>query len=298
MSDISVFGSINIDLIATLENFPSPGQTLKAENFDKLPGGKGANQAIAVGELGGDVSMYGALGNDNYGDILKSSLKESGVKVSEIERKNTDSGLALVLVNKNAENEIVIISGANDKVREEYAREVSGSISRSKVLLLQLETPLAGTKKLLELLPETKEPKVILDPAPAVPLDRLPLQHIDLLTPNERELATISSDSTVDQTIDNILASETSIILKKGKDGAEFIGPNRKFHAPAYDVSSIDTTGAGDTFNGALAIALSKEYGIKKTIKFANAAGALATTGKGAQSSIPTIEQVKKIFEE
>jgi len=294
--EIAVFGSINMDLVLNLEDFPQPGQTIKASNFDKSPGGKGANQAVAAAGLGGEVSMYGALGDDNDGDVLRESLKNSGVKTGNIAKRSSSSGLAFVLVDKNGENEIVIVSGANGTVRSKYAENVFEPISKSKILLLQLETPLTGIKKLLNLLPDQDWPKVILDPAPATPLDKIPLQKIDILTPNEEELMTIASNTATDAAIKTILSTETTIILKRGEDGAEYIAPGSRFHVPAYDVKVEDTTGAGDAFNGALAVALSNDYETEDAIKFASAAGAIATKDNGAQSSIPTLDSVKKLM--
>jgi len=294
MSEISVFGSINMDLVINLDNFPRPGQTIKAKELGKTPGGKGANQAVAAAELGGKVSMYGALGNDNYADALKKSLHSSKVKTARIERKPVSSGLAIVMVNKKAENEIVIVSGANEMVDESYANKVFKSISDSKVLLLQLETPLKGIKKLLSLLPNGRGPKVILDPAPAISLSKIPLQRIDILTPNERELETLATSGTIDATIEKILKTDTSIVIKRGENGAKYISPKTEIQVPSYDVTPIDTTGAGDVFNGALGVAFSENMKEEDAVEFANAAGAIATLGKGAQPSSPTRRAIKK----
>lgn len=297
MTDIAVFGSINMDLVLDLEDFPQPGQTIKATDFEQLPGGKGANQSVAASRLGGEVSMYGLLGNDHYAEILKNCLEKAGVSTASVERRKTSSGLAIVLVNNLGENEIIIEAGANKLVGKTYARKVSESIARSNFLLLQLETPLEGIEKLLELLPESERPRVILDPAPAVPLDFIPLNKVDILTPNEIELDTIAGNRSAQDAVREILDTRTSIILKKGEEGAEFFSPNCQFHVPSFNVKTVDTTGAGDTFNGALSVALAKGYAMKNAIRFANAAGAYATQKPGAQPSIPSLDRVKKLIQ-
>lgn len=298
MSEISVFGSINMDLVINLEDFPRPGQTIKVEELDKTPGGKGANQAVAAAKLGGEVSMYGALGDDNYGDILKGSLESSGVKTERIERRFTSSGLAIVMVNKKAENEIVIMSGANEMVGGRYAKRVFKSISKSEVLLLQLETPLPGIKELLKLLPDGSGPKIILDPAPAVPLQQLPFAEIDILTPNEEELVTLVGDRRQTNGIERILNNGVgSLVIKRGEKGAQYIDQEKKFTVPPFDISAVDTTGAGDVFNGALAVALVEGQNMEEALQFANAAGARAAMENGAQPSTLTLDSVKQLQE-
>lgn len=297
MQEIAVFGSINMDLILGLENFPQTGQTVKAHDFKKLPGGKGANQSIAASKLGGNVSMYGLLGSDRYAQILESSLKDAGVKISNVKKKPGVSGLAIVLVDGRGDNEIVIIPGANKFVNDDYAEKVFNSIAKSKFLLLQLETPLAGIKRLLNLLPTDKGPKVILDPAPAISLSRLPLDGVDIITPNESELETIVGDEPIDKAINRILRKDTSIIVKRGGRGSEYFTSESRVKVPAFNISVEDTTGAGDAFNGALAVALVEGRKIEDAIKFANAAGACATMKQGATSSLPNREKVEKLIE-
>ena len=295
MSEIAVFGSINLDLILKVDSFPKPGQTVKAQNFKQMPGGKGANQAVAAAKLGGEVSMYGLLGEDSYADRLESSLSKAGVNTSEIEIRSSSSGLAVVTVDSSGENEIIIMPGANELIDEEYVKSIANNVSDAEILLLQLEVPINSITSLLELLSGEGGPKVILDPAPAVPLEDLPLAEIDILTPNESELNTLIKGSEVEAGIDKLLNSGLdALVLKKGEKGCEYISRHNHYSVPSFNVTSVDTTGAGDTFNGALAVAMTKKQSMKEALEFANAAGACATMEEGAQPSIPDLSKVLK----
>lgn len=298
MSEIAVLGSVNMDLIIDVEAFPNPGQTVKASDFQQLPGGKGANQAVAAAKLGGDVSMYGLIGEDNYAKKLRCSLLNAGVNTAGIQSRAGPSGFAIVSVNEQGENEIVIVPGANGLIDRHYTQSIVKDVSSAKILLLQLEIPLNSIKGILEQLPEDS-PKVILDPAPAVPMEDLPLDKVDLLTPNENELKVLSNGLKTDKLIDQILhIGLEALILKKGEKGSEYISCEARYSVPPFNVSSIDTTGAGDTFNGALAVALAKNMDMFEALKFANTAGACATLKRGAQPSIPTLQKVKEFVKD
>ena len=296
MSNISVLGSINMDFILNVDEFPEPGETVKAVDFSRLPGGKGANQAVAASRVGGEVSMFGLLGRDNFGDKLRSSLEKSGVDTSGVESRNWTSGMAVVSVNSEAENEIVVVPGANNLIDEDYVMGIVDNVSKTDVLLLQLEIPLKSISLLLNSLPKDG-PKVILDPAPAVSMENLPLNKVDFLTPNLSELNTLAKSSN-SVGIEGLLESvKGALIIKRGKEGAEYTGLDDRFSVPTFEVDSVDSTGAGDAFNGAFAVGVSKGWNLKETIKFANAAGSCATIQAGAQPSLPYLEEVRNLME-
>ncbi len=291
---IAVVGSINMDLVVEVPRMPRPGETLQGRRVSFYPGGKGANQAVAAARLGADVAFFGKLGGDSFGEQLLRGLKENGVDVSAIELKeNVSSGLANIWVTDDGENAIALTPGANAQVDRSYVDRNFKSIAQSDALLLQLEIPLKTIEYLLRSLPSS-EPTVILDPAPAQDLSSLPLERIDILTPNQLELAAITGSEDIEEGSRQLRARGVKHILcTVGHKGAYWASLERTAHFPAYKVEPIDTTAAGDAFNGALAWALLRRS-LDEAINWANAAGALATTRKGAQPSLPTLDELKQ----
>jgi len=295
VSEIAVFGSINMDLTLSVESFPEPGETVKARDFKRLPGGKGANQAVAAARLGGDVSMFGLVGRGPFADDLKNNLDENEVNTENIETIPGTSGFAVVSVDNHGENQITVVPGANGKIDDGYILKVADIISGFDILLLQLETPLRATIDLLKRLPE-KRPEVILDPAPAVHYSALPLDSIDFLTPNESELDILTEAQNIQKGVSNMLDSGLeALVLKQGRNGARYLSSKKECSVEAFEVRAVDSTGAGDAFNGALAVALAEGKEISDAIKFANAGGACAVMGKGAQSSLPTKKDIDEL---
>lgn len=302
-TSIAVLGSINMDLVAQVREFPQPGETIHGFDFNQLPGGKGANQSVAVAKLGGDVGLYGLLGDDLFAETLEDRLMESGVGMSAVERKNTSSGLALIMVDREGENEIVVVGGANRKLNEDYIDKYINQMERADVLLLQLEIPISTVRYLLNKLSSSR-PAVILDPAPAREISELnfPLDKVDFWTPNETELDILVSKktaSTEDEKIDHLLGKGVNkVIVTRSAEGVRYADGKRRLTVSGFGVDSIDTTAAGDAFNGALGVALAKDYDCGRALQFASAAGALATTEKGAQPSMPTGSEVTTFLEE
>ncbi len=294
---ICVVGSINTDLVIEVETIPSPGETIEGRSIARYPGGKGANQAVAAARLGAQVVMLGKLGNDQFGRDLYAGLRESGVDGRSIERAEGPSGLAVISVAESGENAITIVPGANALVDRRYIDEHLDLLVSCDILLLQLEIPLKAVDYLLRALPPGR-PRTILDPSPARDISHLLLERIDLLTPNEHELSVLGGSSNIEAGSRFLVSRGVkNVICTAGADGAYLITSDACTHFPASRVKPLDTTAAGDAFNGALAWAWQTRP-LSEAIPYACAAGALATTKRGAQPSLPTLGEIETIMKE
>lgn len=298
MKNICVIGSLNMDLVVNVDAMPKPGQTIIGSNFKEVPGGKGANQAVAMARLNGNVSMIGKVGEDGFGQTLISSLKNDKVDTTYIQTAKGSTGVALITVDKNAQNSIVVSPGANFEVKEEDIDNNIKAIENSEIVVLQLETPLNTIKYALNKAKELNK-YTILNPAPAVKLDDEIIKNVDLLTPNETELEIISGVS-IETEEDIQKAAQIMIekgvkelIVTLGSKGSLYINKEKSMFKKAYKVEAVDTTAAGDSYTGALAVALSQDKGIADAMDFASKVGALSVLKEGAQSSLPTLEDVK-----
>jgi ribokinase len=294
---IAVVGSINTDLVVEVARMPAPGETLRGRDVAFYPGGKGANQAVAAALLGADVSLYGKVGDDPFGKRLLDGLRGAGVGVGAVEiETGTASGLASIWVDAAGGNAIVLAAGANGRVDTGYIERRLGRIVEADVILLQLEIPIETVAFLLGALPPAG-PLVVLDPAPAHDLSALPLSRIGVLTPNKAELRAVSGDDDLEAGARRLLdAGVGDVVCTVGAEGAVWFAPGgsaARFPAPKVDV--VDTTAAGDAFAGALACALPTRS-LEEAIPFATAAGALATTARGAQPSLPALEDVLSLL--
>ena len=298
MKNICVIGSLNMDLVVNVDKMPKPGQTIIGSNFKEVPGGKGANQAVAMARLNGNVSMIGKVGEDGFGQTLINSLKNDKVDTTYIKTTKGATGVALITVDKNAQNSIVVSPGANFEVKEEDIDNNIEAIKNSDIVVLQLETPLNTIKYALKKSKELNK-YTILNPAPALKLDDEIIKNVDLLTPNETELEIISG---VNIETEEDIQKAAQIMIEKGvkelivtlgSKGSLYINKEKSIFKKAYKVEAVDTTAAGDSYTAALAVALSKDKNIEEAMDFASKVGALSVLKEGAQSSLPTLEDVE-----
>ncbi|WP_299029181.1 ribokinase [uncultured Thermanaerothrix sp.] len=296
----SVLGSVNMDFVVEVERLPSPGETMPGLSFARYPGGKGANQAVAAARLGARVSFFGKVGGDTFGEELLRTLHENKVNVEAVEREpSSPSGIAFISVAQGGENTIIYVPGANAHVNPSYVDRVLAKLLAAEILLLQLEIPLPTIAYLLKRLPRDR-PVVILDPAPALPQKgfNLPLTRVDIITPNRGELFALTGEKDVERAGKALLSRGVGrVICKAGKEGAFLIEGSSFRHFPGFCVDPVDTTAAGDAFNGGLAVALAEGKPLEEAIIWANAAGALATTRKGAQPSLPQRKEVEALLQ-
>ena len=285
MNKVLVVGSINMDLVVQAERFPGPGETLLGQSFHTFPGGKGANQAVAARRLGAQVAMLGCVGDDAFGRQLRGQLEAEGIDTRSVRTEGAVStGVAAITVSQ-AENSSVVVPGANHALSPTDVLAAESAFATADVVLCQLEIPLETAEAAAAMAEKHGKP-FILNPAPAVPLSQALRERATLLTPNEHELAILLSgpDSAWQQ---QLARYPERILMTRGADGAWFAGRDGALHhQPAFPVSAVDTTGAGDTFNGALAAHWGKSFG--ELARLACAASALSVTRAGAQGGMPT----------
>ena len=293
-SPITIVGSLNMDFVARVDALPRPGETILGGGFQMFPGGKGANQACAAARLGGRVRMSGRVGSDIFGVELRKSLEASRVDVSGVfNTERAATGVGLIFVDARGQNMIVVAPGANSALSPADVEPILSAMN-SGYLLMQLETPIE-TVAAAASLAHWHGVTVILDPAPARVLPRELLASVDIITPNESEALTLLGRGGTTIALNEApevaravreLGPGTSIV-KLGANGAFLSTASTAAHFPAPRVDVVDVTAAGDTFNGALAVALSEGRELSDAIAFANVAAALSVTRAGAQASIP-----------
>jgi ribokinase len=303
---VVVVGSINLDLVAATQRIPVAGETMIGSKFQTFPGGKGANQAVAVARLGGEVAMIGKLGSDAFGKELRAGLDTSGVNTSSVETIEGASGVALITTDASGDNSITVIPGANGDVRPSDIDANLDLIRSAGAVLAQLEIPLETVERVAAICRETGIP-FILDPAPARALPDSLLKRVTWLTPNETETCLLLgygfqelSDDLLEEAANTLVGRGCrNAILKLGARGcyAALADGTRKLLS-GYKVSVVDTTAAGDAFNGALAIALLEEKNSISAAQWASAVAALSVTRSGAQPSMPTMAEVERFLKE
>ncbi|HEY4090806.1 MAG TPA: ribokinase [Luteibacter sp.] len=295
MTRIVVVGSINMDLVTLAPRFAGPGETITGDRFLTIPGGKGANQAVAAARLGAQVAMVGNVGDDAFGQSLYEGLKAEGIDVSHVTRvKGIGSGTASITV-AGGENAIVVIPAANGRVtpaQVEAAREV---IRSADAVLVQLEIPLDAVDATLRIAHEEGVP-VILNPAPAQKLPLAWLERVRFITPNQHELAMVLGASADTDFRELMRQSPCPVVLTRGEDGAWFRDKDDEpRHQAGFKVDAVDSTGAGDTFNAALAVYLAE--GLDVAVRKACATAAIAVSRLGAQGGMPRADEVTAFLE-
>lgn len=318
MPEILVVGSLNTDLVVRAPRFPQPGETISGEDLQVIPGGKGANQAVAAARHGAQVSMLGRVGNDGFGDFLLDNLKENNVDISRIQRDGASTGTAIIVVDSNGQNSIVLSAGANGNVS--IADVHNASFADHKLLLLQLEIPtpavLAATRRARE-----SGLSILLNPAPAKELPDELISLVDYLIPNETELGLLTGMdvndlSSVERAAHSLLERGVKhVIVTLGSKGAVIVNREISKQVDTYLVDVVDTTAAGDAFIGGFAYKLLESASravapwqrllansraqapvLQNAVRYACACGALATTKFGAQPSLPTKEEVERFM--
>lgn len=303
MAHLVVVGSLNMDFVVSVERLPAPGETVLGGKFETIPGGKGANQACAAGKLSAASHrtwMIGRVGRDVFADQLRASLETAGVDVSCVNAHATEpTGVAMIWVDGAGQNSIVVASGANAALSVSDVEAMRPVFRGAAYVLFQLETPLETVSAALRLARE-EGVRTILDPAPAQLLPAELLMQVDVLTPNETEACILLGRKPGRLSLDEAggvctalrSLGAASVVLKLGEQGCFFMDGGVAVHSPGFQVEVRDTTAAGDTFNAALAVALSEQRAIEDALRFANAAAALSVTRMGAQASIPSRAEV------
>ena len=286
MTRVVVVGSINMDLVTLAPRFPAPGETILGERFLTVHGGKGANQAVAAARLGAEVTLVGAVGDDAFGEQLREGLARESVRLEHVTSiDNSSSGTASITV-AEGDNHIVVVPGANARVTPAQIERAQSAFASADAILVQMEIPLESVEATLRLGQRVGKP-VILNPAPAQPL---PLEWLKLaryLTPNQHELAILLGDDAHEDFHSLMHRSPSPLVLTRGGDGAWFREEEGDpVHQSGFKVDVVDTTGAGDTFNAALAVFLHE--GLAIAVRKACAAAALSVTRLGAQGGMPT----------
>lgn len=297
---ISVVGSLNMDLMARVTRLPEPGETVLAREFQRSPGAKGANQAVAAARAGSAVEMVGRVGDDLYGRELLESLSSAGVVTRHVRTDaQQPTGLALIAVDEQGQNEIVVVPGANAALTPEDVDAAADAISASAIVLLQLEIPLPTVSRAVSLARQAGS-TIVLNPSPARPLNPAFLECIDLLVLNAREVAQLSG---VGPPIEPAEAARLlvdggvgAVVVTLGAEGAVIVSSEGETDVPAFPVEPVDTTGAGDAFLGNLAHALESGGSLPEAARFASAAAAASVLRPGAQPSLPTLAQTQAIL--
>ena len=301
---IVVFGSINMDLTTYVPRLPQPGETLRGSSYITVPGGKGDNQAVAAARLGAQVKFIGRVGNDGFGREVLKIVSSENVDTSLVQvDPSQGTGLAVISVDEHAENSIIIVSGANLTLDQSDIANASLALQSAQVLLVQLEINTDATLQVVQIAHDLGV-TVVFDPAPAQILPAETFPRLDVITPNETETEVLLGFRPKDKTSALQAADEFiqrgvgTAVIKMGAQGVYFKNSKQSGFIPPFKVNSIDSVAAGDAFNGGLAVALSEGKSLPEAVRWGAAAGALATTLKGAMPSMPHREELLKLLED
>jgi len=295
MGKIGVVGSINMDMTVKAERIPLKGETLKGWDLKYIPGGKGANQAVAMAKLGAEVEMFGCVGDDAAGASLLKNLQDTGVETKCIKTvTGVPTGLAMITVGDN-DNTIIVVAGTNDHVNIDYVNEVKDSLLECEIVLLQHEIPQETVEYVIALCAENGV-KVVLNPGPARPVKQEILEKVTYLTPNEHEAVILFGRDISFE--DMMKRYPEKLVITQGSRGVSTcLKSGQVILVPARKANVVDTTGAGDTLNGAFTVAVTEGKEIPEVLAFANTAAGLSTEKFGAQGGMPTREEVMAAME-
>ncbi len=299
---VVVVGSSNTDMIIRLDRIPKPGETILGGRFVTAAGGKGANQAVGAARAGGAVTFVARVGRDMFGDRAVAGFRHDGIDVRHVSRDpSAPSGVALIFVAKDGENSIAVASGANARLAPADVTRARPALGRADILLVQLEIPLPTVRAALDHAAARRVP-VILNPAPARSLSPALLRRVTILTPNESEASLLTgikvvSTATAARAARALLDKGCrTVVVTLGAQGAWVANAELNQLVPGFRVTPVDTTAAGDVFNGALAVALAEGQPLLEAVRFANAAGALSVTKLGAQPSAPARREIDRLL--
>lgn len=299
-----VIGTMHMDFIAYVERLPRPGETVIGGGFEMQPGGKGANQAVAAARLGARSILVSRVGGDYVGQLLLDNAARNRVETAYVKvDRESHSGVALIIVDAQGENVIAVAPGVDERISPSDVEDALPAIRESDVVIAQLEVPVETALRAMKLAKECGK-LAILNPAPAKPLPPEIYDYVDIITPNARELEALTGER-----VESLEGAERgalllldrgvdTVIVTFGKRGALVVGRGVSKVVPTFEVPVVDTVGAGDAFNGALAFALAGGAGIEEAVTFANAVASLKVTRKGAQAGLPTADEVARFIED
>jgi len=289
MAKIIVVGSSSIDLVVTSSKRPGAGETVLGESFKTVPGGKGANQAVAAARLGADVTMIGRVGDDHYADIILNNFKANHVSIDHVEPvTHMESGTAHIVL-AEGDNSIVVVKAANNEVTPAYIDQSLSAFDGADMVMIQQEIP-EETVMHVSRLCKKRDIPLLLNPAPARPVPEEVIENAAYLTPNEHEVTILFSDLSVSEALRKY---PNKLFITEGSRGVRYFDGEKEVLVPSYKVEAVDTTGAGDTFNAAFAVALAEGKPIYDSVRFANRAASLSVTKFGAQGGMPYREEVE-----
>jgi ribokinase len=295
---IVVIGSLNMDLVVTMDRMPKVGETISGRHISYIPGGKGANQAVGCARLGADVLMVGSVGNDSFGRLLHQDLSDNGIHMKHVRMEEGVATGTATILQMNENNCIVVVQGANGFCSVDRVEEVKEEIQKAALLLVQLEIPLETVQHALKIAGESGV-KTILNPAPAQPLSPDILQYVDYLTPNETEFEllcgkTLQSEADIEAAMGEWEdRHRLKVVLTRGEKGASFLEEGSLRTVPAIKVDAVDTTGAGDAFHAGFCMGICQSWSLEQAVRFAARTASLSVTRFGAQSGMPTRAEVE-----
>ena len=302
--NIVVIGSSNTDMIIKVSRIPKPGETIIGGEFSTAAGGKGANQAVSAARAGGDITFIARVGEDMFGEQAVQGFIRDGINVENIIRdKSAPSGVALIFVDKRGENSIAVASGANAHLSPDDIRAAENIIASAEILLMQLEIPVETVETAVDIA-AAHNVRIILNPAPAQQLGDGLLEKISIFTPNESEAELLTgikviNEQSAEQASRILLEKEIeTVLITLGADGVYAASSDFKGIIPGFKVDAVDTTAAGDVFNGVLAVSLAEDKSLIEAVRFSNAAAALSVTTLGAQTSAPSRKEIESFLQE